>query len=164
MIALPFTGSFSSSLMVSILHLALCPSSPHLTLCVICSVYTVLEPAPGSDGKECLVLTTAQDLSGSAEQMLDRPDFAGLSLSLSVLKQLKDHVGWMSKRLIVLVADEDLEEPREERLHLGVKNFIDDYHLNTLDLLDRWGLGFVSRIRVLSLFFFYELQSMGKLS
>lgn len=110
------------------------------------------------------MLTTAQDLSGSAEQMLDRPDFAGLSLSLSVLKQLKDHVGWMSKRLIVLVADEDLEEPREERLHLGVKNFIDDYHLNTLDLLDRWGLGFVSRIRVLSLFFFYELQSMGKLS
>ena len=97
----------------------------------------MLEPAPGSDGKECLVLTTSQDLSGSAEQMLDRPDFAGLSLSLSVLRQLKDHVGWMSKRVIVLIADEDLNEPGAERLHLGVKTFIDDYHLNTLDLLDR---------------------------
>ena len=104
---------------------------------LIWSVYTVLEPAPGSDGKECLVLTTSQDLSGSAEQMLDRPDFAGLSLSLSVLRQLKDHVGWMSKRVIVLIADEDLNEPGAERLHLGVKTFIADYHLNTLDLLDR---------------------------
>lgn len=90
------------------------------------------------------MLTTSQDLSGSAEEMLDRPDFAGLSLSLSVLKQLKDHVGWMSKRVIVLIADEDLNEPEAERLHLGVKTFIDDYHLNTLDLLDRWGLGVIS--------------------
>lgn len=116
----------------------------------------MLEPAPGSDGKECLVLTTSQDLSGSAEEMLDRPDFAGLSLSLSVLKQLKDHVGWMSKRVIVLIADEDLNEPRAERLHLGVKTFIDDYHLNTLDLLDRWGLGVVSCL--LTWYYCYVVQ------
>lgn len=101
------------------------------------SVYTVLEPAPGADGKECMVLTTTQNLSGSAEDMLDRPAFAGLSVSLSILKYLKDHVGWMSKRLIVLVADEDVEGAGTERLHLGVKSFVDDYHVDTLELLER---------------------------
>lgn len=97
----------------------------------------MLEPAPGSNGKECMVLTTVQNLSGTAEQMLAGPPFAGLSLSLSILKQLKDHAGWMSKRLIVLVVDEDLHRTGEERLDLGIKTFIDDYHLDTLDLLER---------------------------
>lgn len=105
--------------------------------CARDSVYTVLEPSPGADGKECMVLTTAQNLSGPAEQMLAQPELAGLSMSLSILKQLKDHVGWMSKRLIVLIADEDPRGPWAERLHVGVKSFVDDYHADTLRLLDR---------------------------
>lgn len=98
-------------------------------------MYTILDPAPGSDGKECMVLTTTQSLSGAAESMLGQPAFMGLSLSLSVLNHLKHNVGWMSKRLVVLIADEDLEGA--ERLDLGVKTFIDDYHADTLDLLER---------------------------
>lgn len=101
------------------------------------SVYTVLEPAPGADGKECLVLTTSQDLSGSAEPLLEAPTFTGLSVSLGILKQLKDNVGWMSKRLILLIVDEEAESDDAERFHLGVKAFVDDYHLDTLDLLER---------------------------
>lgn len=99
------------------------------------SVYTVLDPAPGSDGKECIVLTTTQNLSGTAKDMIDQPAFMGLSLALSVLQHLKDHVGWMSKRVIVLVADDEVQGA--ERLDLGIKAFIDDYHADTLDLLDR---------------------------
>ncbi|CAM9269215.1 unnamed protein product, partial [Hapterophycus canaliculatus] len=99
------------------------------------SVYTMLDPAPGSDGKECVVLTTTQDLSSAAKDMLDQPAFMGLSLALSVLQRLKDHVGWMSKRVIVLVADGELRGA--ERLDLGIKAFVDDYHADTLDLLDR---------------------------
>ncbi|CAM9185558.1 unnamed protein product [Ectocarpus sp. 13 AM-2016] len=99
------------------------------------SVYTILDPAPGSDGKECMVLTTTQDLSGAAKDMLDQPTFTGLSLSLSVLKYLKDRVGWMSKRIVVLIADEDGHSV--DRLFVGVKRFIDDYHTDTLDLLER---------------------------
>lgn len=95
----------------------------------------MLEPAPGSDGKECMVLTTAQDLSRAAKDMLGQPAFMGLSLSLSVLKHLKHRVGWMSKRLIVLIADEDIDWA--ERLDLGVKTFVDDYHADTLDLIER---------------------------
>lgn len=98
-------------------------------------MYTILDPAPGSDGKECMVLTTTQNLSGAAEDMLHRPAFTGLSLSLSILKRLKHNVGWMSKRVIVLIADEDLQGA--ERLDLGVKAFVDDYHADTLDLLER---------------------------
>ncbi len=99
------------------------------------SVYTILEPAPGSDGKECMVLTTTQDLSRGAKDMLGQPAFTGLSLSLSVLKHLKHRVGWMSKRLIVLIADEDIDGA--EGLDLGVKTFVDDYHADTLDILER---------------------------
>lgn len=99
------------------------------------SVYTILDPAPGSDGKECMVLTTSQNLSGAAKNMLDRPAFMGLSVSLSILKHLQHKVEWMSKRFIVLIADEDLQGA--ERLDLGVKTFIDDYHADTLDLLER---------------------------
>ena len=95
----------------------------------------MLEPAPGSDGKECMVLTTAQDLSRAAKDMLGRPEFTGLSLSLAALQYLKHRVGWMSKRFIVLIADEDLQ--MAERLHMGVKTFVDDYHADTLDLLER---------------------------
>lgn len=98
-------------------------------------MYTILDPAPGSNGKECFVLTTTQNLSGAAEDMLHRPAFRGLSLSLSVLKYLKHSVGWMSKRVVVLIADEDVEGA--ERLDLGVKNFVDDYHADTLELLER---------------------------
>lgn len=98
-------------------------------------MYTVLDPAPGSDGKECIVLTTTQNLSGAAEELLHRPAFTGLSLSLSVLKHLKHNVGWMSKRVVILIADEDLEGA--ERLDLGVKAFVDDYHADSLDLLER---------------------------
>lgn len=84
------------------------------------------------------MLTTSQNLSGAAEDMLARPAFAGLSLSLSVLKQLNGHVGWMSKRLIVLFVDEDLQgDAGAERLDVGIKTFVDDYHVDTLDLLDR---------------------------
>lgn len=101
------------------------------------SVYTVLEPAPGADGKDCLILTTSQDLSGSAEQLLYTPTFAGLSVSLAILKHLKDNAGWMSKRLILLIVDEESESDYTERFHLGVKAFVDDYHLHTLDLLER---------------------------
>lgn len=82
-----------------------------------------------------MVLTTTQDLSGAAEDMLHQPTFTGLSLSLSVLKYLKDRVGWMSKRILVLIADEDGQGV--DRLFLGVKRFIDDYHTDTLDLLER---------------------------
>ncbi|CAM9625355.1 unnamed protein product [Scytosiphon promiscuus] len=99
------------------------------------SVYTVLDPAPGSDGKECVVLTTTQNLSGAAQGMLDQPAFMGLSLALSALRHLKENVGWMSKSLLVLVADDDLDGA--ERLDLGIKAFIDDYHVDTLDLLGR---------------------------
>lgn len=85
-----------------------------------------------------MVITTAQNLSGTAEQLLMQPAFAGLSLSLSILKQLKDRVGWMSKRMIVLVADEDpAGAAATDGLDVGIKSFIDDYHSNTLDLLER---------------------------
>lgn len=84
-----------------------------------------------------MVVTTAQDLSGSAEALLEGPAFLGLSVSLSILKQLKDHVGWMSKRVVLLVVDESAESVKAERLYVGVKAFVDDYHLNTLDLLKR---------------------------
>lgn len=84
-----------------------------------------------------MVLTTAQDLSSTAEQLLDGPSFVSLTVSLAILKHLKDHVGWMSKRVILLVVDESVGRVAAERLHIGVKAFVDDYHLNTLDLLDR---------------------------
>lgn len=99
------------------------------------SVYTMLDPAPGSDGKECMVLTTTQNLSGAAESLLGQPAFMGVSLSLSTVKYLEHNVGWMSKRLVLLIADEDFQGA--ERLDLGVKTFIDDYHTDTLDLLER---------------------------
>lgn len=79
------------------------------------------------------MLTTTQNLSGAAKDMLDQPAFMGLSLALSVLQHLKEHVGWMSKRVIVLVAD----DTGAEQLDLGVKAFVDDYHEDTLNLLDR---------------------------
>lgn len=84
-----------------------------------------------------MVITTAQNLSGTAEQLLVQPAFAGLSLSLSILKQLKDHVGWMSKRTIVLIADEDVAGAATGGLDVGIKSFVDDYHSDTLDLLER---------------------------
>lgn len=108
----------------------------------------MLEPAPGADGKECMILTTTLNLSGAAEDMLARPEFAGLSLSLSILKQLKEHVGWMSKRVIVLVADQDLEITGARRLDLGIKAFIDDYHLDTLGLLERLETGLVFLVSI----------------
>lgn len=108
----------------------------HYRLCAP-SIYTVLEPAPGADGKECMLLTVAQNLSGSAQQLLDSPEFMGFSVVLSVLKQLQHRVGWMSKSLVLLVVDEDFTGRETENLHVGVKSFIDDYDLNTLDLLDR---------------------------
>lgn len=101
------------------------------------SIYTVFEQAPGADGKECVVVTTSQDLSGSAEQLLDSSAFAGLTVSLSILKQLQHHVGWMSKRVVLLVVDSDEEGEDHGGLHVGVKAFVDDYHLNTLDLVER---------------------------
>lgn len=101
------------------------------------SVYTILEPAPGADGKESMVLTTGQNLSGSAEQLLNSPSFMGITVSLSILKRLQRDVGWMSKRLILLVVDKSADNAYRGSLNLGIKSYIDDYHLNTLDLLDR---------------------------
>ncbi|CAM9591309.1 unnamed protein product, partial [Discosporangium mesarthrocarpum] len=101
-----------------------------------CSVYTVLEPAPGADGKECLILTTAHDLSGSAGDLMLDTGFSGLSLALAVIKHLKNEVVWMSKNIILLVADEG-REGDEALLHPGIKAFVDDYHTDTLEVIKR---------------------------
>ena len=100
-------------------------------------MYTVLEPAPGADGKECLVLTTEQNLSMMARDMVKQPEFAGLSLLLSTVKYVKEHVGWMSKHMIILVADEDFRGADRYDVHVGVKNFVDDYHTDSIKLVQR---------------------------
>lgn len=76
-------------------------------------------------------------MSMMAKDMVKQPEFAGLSLLLSTVKYMKDHVGWMSKHMIILVADERLRGADRFRVHVGIKNFIDDYHTDSIELVQR---------------------------
>jgi Gaa1-like, GPI transamidase component len=104
------------------------------------SVYTVLTPQTAADHKECIILTAAMltsDATGTGAALT-----GGVSLSLALLRDLKERAAWLSVNVLLLftdVTDTDSTSAQYSAPALwpDVQQFIDDYNTDTLTLIAR---------------------------
>jgi Gaa1-like, GPI transamidase component len=104
------------------------------------SVYTVLTPQTAADHKECIILTATTLTSSAAGTGAALT--GGVSLSLTLLRELKERAAWLSVNVLLLLTDVTDTDSTSTKystpaLWPDVQQFIDDYNTDTLTLMAR---------------------------